>query len=444
MAKKYLEKDVLQATIERLEIILDNFENVYFSVSGGKDSSVMVQIANMIAKQKNKKFDVLYIDLEAQYKKTIDHIEELKHLSQIRDFYHICLPMALRNAVSVLQPKWICWEEESKDLWVRPMPADAINIHNAPFDWFRKGEEFEEFIVQFAEWYQEKYKTKVACGIGIRTDESLNRFRTIAFQEKKIRFQNYNWTTQIKVNDKHINVYNFYPIYDWKVDDIWGAVSRLDLKYNEIYELMYKNGMSIYEQRLCQPYGDDQKNGLNQFKALEYDTWSKVLNRVNGVNFGNIYCKTTALGNIKSSKPVFMSWQEYTVFLLESIGIYNRDLMMHYYRKIKKFMIWHKNKYGVDINHIPETAECKLENQKKAISWRRIARAIEKNDFYLKRLSFAQTKTDDEELMRLIHKWDNLLSKETKTDDKHLQEVILSEEFLKEKVGVREYGSENE
>ena len=263
MAKRYLDKDVLQATIERLEMIFDNFENIYFSVSGGKDSSVMVQIANMIAKQKNRQYDVLYIDLEAQYKRTIDHIEELKKLSQIRDFYHICLPMALRNAVSVLQPKWICWEEESKDLWVRPMPPDAINIHNAPFDWFRKGEEFEEFIVQFAEWYQQKYKTKVACGIGIRTDESLNRFRTIAFQEKKIRYKNYNWTTKIKVNDRHINVYNFYPIYDWKVDDIWGAVSRLDLKYNEIYELMYKNGMSIYEQRLCQPYGDDQKNGLN-------------------------------------------------------------------------------------------------------------------------------------------------------------------------------------
>ena len=46
-----------------------------------------------------------------------------------------------------------------------------------------------------------------------------------------------------------------------------------------------------------------------------------------GVNFGNIYCKTTALGNIKSCKPDFMTWQEYTVFLLESIGIYNRDLM---------------------------------------------------------------------------------------------------------------------
>lgn len=431
MAKKYLEKNVLDAAFERLEIIFQEFDNVYFSVSGGKDSSVMVQLANIVAEKMGKKFDVLFIDLEAQYARTIEHIEELKTLSQIRDFYHIALPMALRNAVSVLQPKWICWEEESKNLWVRDMPQDAIHIGNCPFNWFRKGEEFEEFIVQFADWYQKKYQGKVACGIGIRTDESLNRFRTIAFQDRKVTLKDYNWTTKLKVNDKHIEVYNFYPIYDWKVDDIWGAVSRLDLKFNYIYELMYKNGLSIYEQRLCQPYGDDQRNGLNQFKALEYDTWGKVLNRVNGVNFGNIYCKTTALGNIKSSKPSFMSWQEYTVFLLESIGIYNRDLMMHYYRKIKKFMIWYKNKYGVDIHQIPEIAECKLENQKKAISWRRIARAIEKNDFYLRRLSFAQTKSDDKELKRLIHKWDNLLNKTTRTDDKYLIKVIESgDEFL--------------
>lgn len=424
MSKKYLEKNVLDAAVERLEIVFQQFDNVYFSVSGGKDSSVMVQLANQVAGRLNKKFDVLFVDLEAQYRYTVEHIEELKQLPQIRDFYHIALPIALRNAVSVLQPKWICWEEESKHLWVRDMPKDCINIKNCPFPWFKKGEEFEEFILQFATWYQEKYGGKVACGVGIRTDESLNRFRTIALQDKKLTFENYHWTTKLKINEKHIDVYNFYPIYDWTADDIWGAVSRLDLKFNYIYELMYKNGLSIYEQRLCQPYGDDQKNGLDQFKALEYDTWGKVLNRVNGVNFGNIYCKTTALGNIKSCKPDFMTWQEYTVFLMESIEIYNRDLMMHYYRKIKKFMIWHQNKSGIALENIPEIAECKLEGQKKVISWRRIARAIEKNDFYLRRLSFAQTKNDDRQLMELIHKWDNLLNKTTITDDKMLQKVI--------------------
>ena len=427
MPKIYLEKNVLDAAFERLEIIFNNFDNIYFSLSAGKDSSVMVQLANIVAKRLNKKFDVLYIDLEGQYKATIDHLNELKQLSQIREFYHIALPLALRNAVSILQPKWICWEEESKHLWIREMPEDAININNCPFEWFRKGEEFEEFILQFASWYQEKHKGLVACGIGIRTDESLNRFRTITFNDIKETYKEYNWTTRVKYGKETLDVYNFYPLYDFSVEDIWGTVSKLDLKYNQVYEMMYKNGVPLADQRVCQPYGDDQKRGLNQFKALEYETWEKVLNRVNGVNFGNIYCRTSALGDIKSCKPDFMTWQQYTVFLLESIGIYNRDLMIYYYKKIKKFMIWYRKKQGIDIDKIPEEEPRKLENQKKVISWRRIARAIEKNDFYLKRLSFAQTKTEEEELRELAHKWDNLLSSDTISSDPDLNRFIQRE-----------------
>ena len=427
MPKVYLEKNVLDAAFERLEIIFNNFDNVYFSLSAGKDSSAMVQLANIVAKRLNKKFDVLYIDLEGQYQATINHLYELKKLSQIRDFYHIALPLAVRNAISVLQPKWICWEEESKDLWIREMPKDSINIHNCPFDWFRKGEEFEEFIIQFASWYQKKYGGLVACGIGIRTDESLNRFRTLTFQKHKETFKDYNWTTRVKYSKQVLDVYNFYPIYDFRVEDIWGAVSKLDLTYNKVYDLMYKNGVPLPEQRVCQPYGDDQRKGLDQFKALEYQTWAKVLNRVNGVNFGNIYCRTSALGDLKTSKPSFMTWQQYTVFLLESIGIYNRDLMMNYYRKIKKFMIWHRKKYHIDFDKIPDECSKELENRKKVISWRRIARAIEKNDFYLKRLSFSQTKTEEAELRELAHKWDNLLNANTITSDPDLNKFIQQE-----------------
>ncbi len=427
MPKVYLEKNVLDAAFERLEIIFNNFDNVYFSVSAGKDSSLMVQLANIVAKRLNKQFDVLFIDLEGQYKCTIDHLYELKQLSQIRTFYHIALPLALRNAVSILQPKWICWEEESKHLWIRDLPEDSINMNNCPFKWFRKGEEFEEFIAQFAVWYSEHHKGLTACGIGIRTDESLNRFRTLTFQKTKETFKDYKWTTRVKVSNQSLDVYNFYPVYDFCVEDVWGAVSKLDLKYNKLYDLMYKNGVPLSEQRICQPYGDDQRRGLNQFKALEYETWAKVLNRVNGVNFGNIYCRTSALGDLKTSKPNFMTWQQYTVFLLESIGLYNRDLMMTYYRKIKKFMIWYRKRYAVDFDQIPEEAPSKLETQKKVISWRRIARAIEKNDFYLKRLSFAQTKTEEDELRALAHKWDNLLTANTITSDANLQKFIKEE-----------------
>ena len=424
MPKIYKSQNVLDAALSRMRFIFQEFESVYFSVSGGKDSSVMVQLADRVAAEMGRRFDVLYIDFEAQYARTIAHIGELKRLPRIRRFYHVALPMALRNAVSMLQPKWICWDEAAAELWVRPLPGDAITLSNCPWDWFRPGMEFEEFILLFAQWYHASHPGRAACGVGIRADESLNRFQTIAFHERKEEYQGRHWTTRLDEG-----LYNVYPLYDWKVGDIWGAVSQLGLQSNEIYELMYKNGLSIHQQRLCQPYGDDQRNGLDQFRALEPETWEKVLNRVNGVNFGNIYCRTTALGNIKSFKPDAMTWEQYTVFLLESIGLYNRELMLHYYAKIKKFIRWYEKQEGISISQIPGEADKKLEQQRKAISWRRIARAIEKNDFYMKRLSFSQTKADERKLETFVRTWSNFLTKDTETADKDLRRFMERREL---------------
>jgi len=234
-------------------------------------------------------------------------------------------------------------------------------------------------------------------------------------------YKDMNWTTLVKPTKQ---VYSVFPLYDWRTEDIWGAVSKLDLMHNEIYDLMWKNGVTIHDQRLCQPFGDDQRNGLDQFRSLEYETWDKVLNRVNGVNFGNIYCKTSALGNITSMKPDFMSWQEYSVFLLESLGLYNKDLMLHYVEKIQKFLEWHQKEFNMSISDIPDESDLKSESKREVASWRRIARAIERNDFYMKRLSFCQTKSDNELLDKLIDKWKDLLKPDTKTNDKHLNEFI--------------------
>lgn len=422
--RQYNDQNVLEASKDRLRWTFNTFESVYFSVSGGKDSSVMVQLANQVAKEMNVQFDVLYIDLEAQFQATLNHIDELKQLPQIRNFYHIALPLALRNAVTQLRPKWICWDKDEKKQWIRSMPKDAINEDNHPFDFFHVGMEFEEFIIDFARWYSDKYGF-TGCGVGIRTQESLNRWRTLA-SDKKQTVDGHQWTTIVKDGTESLNVANIYPIYDFTTEDIWGAVSQLNLKQNMIYEMMYKNGVSIHEQRLCQPFGDDQRNGLDQYRALEPDTWEKLLNRVDGVNYGNIYARTSALGNMKSMKPDHLNWEEYAIFLLESIGLYNEELMHHYTEKINKFMAWYEEKEGIPLADIPQTADKKLESRKKAISWRRIARALERNDFYMKRLSFSQNKSDEEKLKRMMNKYDNLLDVK-QTNDKHLREFYQKE-----------------
>ena len=44
MPKIYKNINVYDAAIARLRIILEEFENYYVSVSGGKDSSIMLQL----------------------------------------------------------------------------------------------------------------------------------------------------------------------------------------------------------------------------------------------------------------------------------------------------------------------------------------------------------------------------------------------------------------
>ena len=439
MPKIYNTKDVYTAAMERLEYIFDSFDHYLFSVSGGKDSSVMLQLAAKKAREKGVKFSVLYIDLEAQYKATITHIEEL--ITEVEDvlekWYWIALPLSLRNAVSIIQPKWICWNKPEQNRWVRDMPQNKwiINEENYPkeWTWFHKGMEFEEFTLYFSLWFQKKFHGTIACGIGIRSKESLNRFRTIINKQKEC-YEGKKWTTRVKKGGKLTNVYNFYPIYDWDATDIWTAISKLNLKYNQIYEQLYKNGVSIYEQRLCQPYGDDQKKSLDQFKSLEYETWDKVLNRVHGVNFGNIYCKTGLLGFFKTEKPETMTWQQYTVFLLESIGLYAPELRDHYYRKIKIFLNWHEKKSGLTMEYMQDEADKKLENAKKVASWRRIARAIEHNDFWLKSLSFSQSKSDVKKLIELHRKYKNIIDPNTTNKEfKKVIEIVRGEESERSK-----------
>jgi predicted phosphoadenosine phosphosulfate sulfurtransferase len=433
IAKIYTNKDVLTAARERFNIIFSNFSSFYLCISGGKDSSVMLQLCAEIARQQKRKFSVMFIDLESQYRATIHHIERLREITAdvVDHFYWCCMPLSLRNAVSVIQPTWICWDENERDKWVRPMPTYdcVINEHNCPreWTWFRKGMEFEEFDYKFCQWFQRQAGVPVAVGIAIRSDESLNRFNTIINSTKKT-FRGYHWTTKVHTPEPDCDVYNFYPLYDWRTEDIWGAVSKLDLEFNEIYELMYKNGLKISQQRLCQPYGDDQRNGLDQFRALEPETWEKVVSRVHGVNFGNIYARTSLLGNMKSEKPAGMTWQQYAVFLLESLGLYSPELRDHYYLKIKTFFRWWERHYGIRIEDVPDEADKWMESHGKVPSWRRVARAIEKNDFWMRRLGFAQTKTDVQLLLRLRRKYRTLISLED-INDKKLREAIREDEY---------------
>lgn len=380
--KKGLRKDVLTAARERISWSFDTFERIYVSFSGGKDSSIMLHLVMDEAIKRNQRIGVLFVDLEAQYKLTIDHISEIYNLySDYMEPYWVALPIHLRNAVSQYEPQWVCWDPGRELDWVRPQPKQAITDENF-FPFFRHAMEFEEFVPDFGHWFaREKL---CVCFVGIRSDESLNRYRSIA-RSDKARFDGKPWTTYMSRT-----LYNAYPIYDWHTEDIWTYHGKYKKPYNKLYDLMYRAGLTIHQARICQPYGDDQRKGLWLYHIIEPETWGRVISRVNGANQGALYSRDSGniLGVMKITKPKGHTWESFARLLLESMPQNTRD---HFENKISVFLKWYEDRgyHG----GIPDAADSKEEASKKIPSWRRICKALLRNDYWCKGLSFSQTKS---------------------------------------------------
>jgi len=383
MPKRNLGLNVLDAARQRIAETFDNFERVYVSFSGGKDSTVMLHLVMDEAIKRKRRVGVMFIDLEAQYELTIDHVREVyERYADYADPYWICLPIHLRNAVSQYQTHWLCWEAESEPAWVRRPPPEAITDASV-FPFFHDGMEFEEFVPLFGEWYAKG--KPCACFVGIRTDESLNRFRTIA-SKTKTPWGGRQWTTRVTEN-----VVNIYPVYDWRTQDIWIYHGKHpDTEYNRLYDMMHRAGLTIHQMRICQPYGDDQRKGLWLFHLIEPKTWARVVARVNGANQGAMYVQETGniMGYRRISKPEGHTWRTFAELLMASMPPRTKE---HFGNKVLLFERWWRDRGYPD--GIPEEAPYELEARRKAPSWRRVCKALLRNDYWCKGLGFSQHKS---------------------------------------------------
>lgn len=392
MSKKIeLDISVLDASKERIKKVFDNFEKTYISFSGGKDSTVMSHLVLEEARKRGVKVGFLIIDLEAQYKSTIDHIYNMIKIYQdVIDLHWFCGELLLRNAVSDFEPKWVCWDEDKKSQWIREKPSLASDL--SQYDFYVPKMEFEELMVLFGEWYGDG--NLCAGFIGIRSDESLHRYRAITSTKSELMFSDWKWTTRVISK-----TYNVYPIYDWKTSDIWVYhYQNKDLPYNKVYDMMTRAGVKFGDQRLCQPYGDDQKKGLWLYHILEPNTWFKLIKRVSGVNSGALYVKER--GNVTGSsfvtKPDNHSWESYTNFLLKSLP---KKTQQNYKERFEKFIAgWLQRGYKT----IPDEAPHSLEVKCWAPSWKRMARCILRNDYYCKGLGQTQPKSEAYEKWKQI------------------------------------------
>lgn len=310
--------NVLEAAQKRIAWLFDEFGYIYVSFSGGKDSGVLLHMALAeLARRPGRRMGVFHIDYEAQYDYTTRYVTEtFAALPDSCDKWWCALPLSVPCATSMYGNTWIPWDEEKRDLWVRTLPDGAITLHNHPFDFYRYGMEDYAFQKQIGAWMARHTGKKTACLIGVRQEESYDRRIMIANTANARKYPGCLWSTGGVDTDAQ---FNFYPLYDWTVEDIWTYNARTGAPYNKLYDLFRQAGVGIHDMRVASPFISQGIDSLKLYRAIEPHTWGKLVSRVNGVNFAGIYGGTTAMGWRNITKPAHFTWKQYRDFLLDTL-----------------------------------------------------------------------------------------------------------------------------
>lgn len=394
MSKLYLEQNVLEAAEERMRFVFDHYDKIVVSYSGGKDSTVLFELARREAVRRGRQIHALFIDPEAQYAETIRQVERAILNDPVIVPIWICVPLLWRNAVSVFQPHWRAWDPGERAHWVRPLPThDCVISDPAMFPWHDINFGIDEVVDEFPKWFRQAGE-RYASLVGIRADESFHRYTAVKGKRKKnflqIGDRRVHWSTI--PDEKDPDIINFYPIYDWHVSDVWRFIHDAQMSYNRIYDLMYLAGVPMTEQRVCQPYGDEQRRGLDLWAKIEPETWAAALERVAGVNWGARYSGQKMLGYRGGiDLPNGHTWKSYTFFLLASLPDTVRErYMANFAIAIEWYM---KERYVDNIEHIVDD-DTPLENPTgfNIPSWRKFCLAVLKMDFWGTTLDIGVTK----------------------------------------------------
>ena len=407
--------NVYDALIQRLDFVFSEFDKVVVSFSGGKDSGVLLSITMDYARRTGNlgRLAVYHMDYEAQYTKTTEYVDRVfDALPAEVEGFRVCLPIKAQCSTSMFQAYWQPWKMSEKSIWCRPMPTKhVINENNFPWNFDYEISDYD-FNIKFG---KAVYPGKKVCFlVGIRTQESLNRWRTMNRRFAVNEYKGARYTTIITDN-----LINAYPLFDWTVEDVWTANARFDYDYNKVYDLMYLAGVPLAKMRVASPFNDCAQDALKLYKVLEPDTWGLLVGRVNGVNFTGLYGGTTAMGWKKITKPPHFTWKQYMYFLLDTLPeetrnnyLYKLGVSIKFWRErggcLSEETIAELRAAGVDIT-VGESTNYKTSKKpvrmdylddidikefKEIPTYKRMCICIIKNDHLCKYMGFSLTKDE--------------------------------------------------
>lgn len=301
--KIHLSKNVFDAALDRIRWIFDEFPNVIVGFSGGKDSTVVFNLAMIVAKEKGRlPLRVLFVDQEAEWQATIDYVTEVMESPGVDPRWYQ-MPIKLFNATSTQEHWLMCWNPEDEERWMRPQVPYSIKENVYGTDRF--GKIFQAIL-------KEEFPDEPTCYLaGVRAEESPGRYMGLTHSEA---YKGETWGTVLSSRRKH---YTMYPIYDWYHRDVWKSIHDNGWSYNALYDAMYQHGIPVMKMRVSNVHHETAVHSLFYLQEIEGETYQRLTQRIAGIDMAG---KLGASDYFGGGLPyMFSQWKEYRDFLLEKL-----------------------------------------------------------------------------------------------------------------------------
>jgi predicted phosphoadenosine phosphosulfate sulfurtransferase len=335
-----LDTDVYTLALERMAYILDSYDQVAVSFSGGKDSTAVLNVALEVAHsdpryERHLPLRVVHYDEEAIPYQTEEYVRRVAQRPDVALEWY-CLPVKHRNACSRRSPFWWPWAPEAEDLWCRPMPPEAIT----ELDGFPAWPAEARLSIPDANGLLAPPRSgNVAMLMGIRAQESMTRRRALLVGSTS-RDKNY----LVKYDDGTSagNLWKAYPVYDWTTEDVWTAPAKLGWDYNRAYDVQEMAGVGHHAQRCSPAFGEEPIQKLHLYASCFPEVWQKMTARVPGVGAAVRYANTELYAQHgRPQKPADMSWPEFIAHYLgqhppevaQAVAQQLADMTRTHYRK---------------------------------------------------------------------------------------------------------------
>lgn len=323
---KYVSKGytVFDAALDRMRWLFDEFDNrVMVSISGGKDSTVVMELGATVARERGVKLHTMWLDQECEFQATVDYQRYVMYERDDIEFHWYQVPFKLENSTNHDNPWLNVWGEGEE--WVRPREPNSIheNTYGEVY--------FKELLAAISsqDWD--------GCLVdGMRVEES--PARRLLMTSKPM----YKWCTWVNVDadpktwqDPATHRFRFHPVYDWSYRDVWKAIHENKWRYNKHYDHLFQYGVKLRNMRVSNFHHETALTSLHYLQEIEPETWEAATRRLEGIStYGHLNSD-----QYPSDLPyMFSGWEEYMHYLIDNL-VQHEDHKVNFrkqYRKLKK------------------------------------------------------------------------------------------------------------